>query len=287
MSISNVKIVTDSTQCIPADLIKELEISVVPVGLVLNNKVYRDNVDITCQSFFEMFRDLDWKTTTTAASPGDFISVFNDLGRVTDNVLCILVSKVMTATQESAYLARKIVRTENNNKANIEIIDSRSSAGALGFIVLEAARAARAGKSLEEVKQVVRDISSRVIYLSSIDTLKYLVRTGRAFRGAGVGDMMNIKPIIGFIDDSGYIEVLARVRGKENAIPKLVDLVKEYADIRKPLHVMFHYSNCKADAEKLKDLVTSKYRCSEVYLTEYSPVMVSTTGPMSGLSFYS
>jgi DegV family protein with EDD domain len=272
---------------LPPELIKELEISVVPVGVVLNNKVYRDNIDITCQAFFEMFRDLEWKTTTTAASPGDFLNVFTELGRTTDKIVCILVSKVMTATQESAYLARRIIRTGDNTRLNIEIIDSRSSAGALGFMVLEAARAAKAGKSLEEVKEVVQDVSSRVIYLASLETMKYLIRTGRALRGAAVGDMMNIKPIIGFIDDSGYIEVVARVRGKENAIPRMIDLVKEYADTRKPLHVITHYSNCKEDAERLKDLVTARYRCSEVYLTEFSPVMVSTTGPMCGLAFYS
>lgn len=259
----------------------------VPVGVVIKDKVYRDNIDITCQGFLDMFKDQEWKTTTTAASPGEFMSIFSELGKVTDNIVCILVSKVLTATQESAYLARRIIRTQNNSKLNIEIVDSRSSAGALGFIVLEAARAAKAGKSLEEVKSVVQDISSRVIYLSSIETMKYLIQTGRALKGAGFGDMMNIKPIIGFIDDSGFIEVISRVRGKENAIPKLVDLVKEYSDTRKPLHVIVHYSNCREDAEKLKDLITSRYRCSEVYLTEFSPVMVSTTGPMCGISFYS
>ncbi len=267
-------------------MIKELDISVVPVGLVLNDKVYRDNVDITCQGFFDMFHNQEWKTTTTAASPGDFINIFRHLGESASDVICILVSKALTATQESAYLARKIARLEDGLKTNIEIIDSRSSAGAMGFMVLEAARAARAGKSREEIIQVVQDISSRVIYLSAIETLKYLIRTGRAFRGAAIGDMMGIKPIIGFIDDSGYIEVVARVRGKENAIPKLADMIKDYADIRKPLHINFHYSNCKEDAEQLRELVTARHRCSEAFVTEYSPVMVSTTGPMCGLSFY-
>ena len=234
-----------------------------------------------------MFSDREWQTTTTAAGPADFINVFQELGKSSDNILCILVSKALTATQESAYLARKIVRSEINPDLNIEIIDSRSSAGALGFMVLEAARAAKAGKSPEEIKRVVQDISSRVVYLSSIDTLKYLIRTGRAFRGASLGDSINIKPIIGFIDDSGYIEVVARVRGKEKAIPKLVDMIKDYADIKKPLHIIFHYSNCKEDAERLQKLVTARYSCSEIYLTEFSPVMVSTTGPMCGMAFYS
>jgi len=268
-------------------LLKEFDISVAPVGLVLDGKVYRDNIDITCHGFFDIFHDQEWKTTTTAASPADFINVFQELGKTSNDILCILVSKALTATQESAYLARKITRLDINPKLNIEIIDSRSSAGALGFMVLEAARAAKAGKSMEEIKLIVQDMSTRVIYLSSIETLKYLIRTGRAFRGAAIGDMMNIKPIIGFIDDSGYIEVIARVRGKENAIPKLVDMIKDYTDIKKPLHINFHYSNRKEDAEQLQKLVSARYKCAEVFLTEYSPVMVSTTGPMFGLSFYS
>ena len=270
----------------PPELVQEFDITVVPVGVVINGKIYHDNVDITCQGFFDMFQDMDWKTTTTAASPGEFAGIFKNLAQSTDNILCILVSKALTATQESAYLARRIFRSGEYNHLNIEIIDSRSSAGALGFMVLEAARAAKAGKSLEEIKQVVQDISSRVIYLSAIDTMKYLIRNGRALKGAGVGDMMNIKPIIGFVDDSGYVEVIARVRGKESAIPKMADMVKDYVDTRKPLHVNVHYSNCKEDGEQLKNLVTSKYKCCEVYLTEFSPVMVSTTGPMCGLAFY-
>jgi DegV family protein with EDD domain len=127
-NISNVKIVTDSTHCLPQELIKELDISVVPVGLVLNDKVYRDTIDITCQGFFEMFQDLEWKTTTTAASPGEFINIFRELGKTTDNIICILVSKVLTATQESAYLARRNFRSDSNPNLHIEIIDSRSSA---------------------------------------------------------------------------------------------------------------------------------------------------------------
>jgi fatty acid-binding protein DegV len=63
--------------------------------------------------------------------------------------------------------------------------------------------------------------------------------------------------------------------------------VKEYADTRKPLHAIVHYSNCREDAAQLKSLVEASYQCAEIYMSEYSPVMVSTTGPMCGLSFYS
>ena len=67
---------------------------------------------------------------------------------------------------------------------------------------------------------------------------------------------------------------------------KLVDMVKEHADISKPLHVIVHYSNRLKDGEALKGLVTSRYKCAEVYMTDLTPVMLTHTGPMVGLSFY-
>jgi fatty acid-binding protein DegV len=96
-----------------------------------------------------MFRDQEWNTTTTAASPGEFIKIFRELCNTTRHIICILVSKAMTATQESAYLARKM-SDRYQSGLNIEIIDSRCFAGAMGFMVLEAARAAKAARVVEK-----------------------------------------------------------------------------------------------------------------------------------------
>jgi len=261
---------------------------VVPVGLVIEGKFYRDMVDITPAEFWKIFLDLKDPPSTNAANPGDFIEAFKEAGKSSPNILCILVSKALTATFESAYQARRSVRSEHP-EYNIEIIDSHTSAGALGFIVLEAARAAQEGKSLEEVIEVTQDMISRVIYLSALDTLKYMIRLGRAPRNSsGIGEIFNVKPIVGFIDDTGLTEVVARVRGKQKSLEKLVELVNKYADTSKPLHFIIHYSNCKEDAEELQKLVISKYKkYAEMYVTEYSPTMATHTGPIVGLAFYS
>ena len=182
--MSKVRIVTDTTNCLPPELIKQYDIRVVPLGLVIDGKVYRDQVDITAAEFWEMFKDLKVlkdlgeHPTTTAGTPGDFVSVFTELAETTNGIVCILVSKALTATHESAYQARRLVRHEHPN-LHIEIIDSRTSAGALGFIVSAAARAAQENKSLEEVIEVTWDIISRVIYIATLDTLKYFSRPSR------------------------------------------------------------------------------------------------------------
>jgi DegV family protein with EDD domain len=283
--MSEIKIVTDSTCCIPSELIKEYDIRIVPVGVVIDGKGYKDNIDITLDDFRQMMDKLE-KTTTSAGNPGDFLNVFTELSQVTDNIVCILVSKLLTATQESAYQARKMLRAEHPN-VNIEIVDSKSSAGAMGYMVLEAARAAREGKSFDEVMEVINDMIYRAIYLSSLDTLKYLIRIGRAPRGAYVGELLDVKPVIGFVDDTGLVEVVARVRGKNKALSTLVDLIPKYVDVKKPLHVMVHYFRGIEEGNQLRDMIQSKYKCTEIYVTEFSPVMVVSSGPMIGLSVYS
>ena len=284
--MSRVRIVTDSTNCLPQEFITDHDITVIPVGLVIDDEHYRDCVDITLEEICSRFRDMKKQPTTTAGNPGDFLNVFTELGQTTDSILCILVSKALTATHESAYGARRLIRRQHPN-LKIEIVDSKTSAGALGFIVLEAARAAGEGKDLREVVDITRDMVSRVMYLAALDTLRYLVNTGRAPRGTTIGEMLDVKPVIGFIDDTGLMEVVARVRGKRKAMDKIVDLVGKHVDADRPIHVMVHYSDAIEEGERLKDLISSRYNCAEVFLTPFSPVMVSATGPMVGIGFYS
>lgn len=281
-----VGIITDSTNCLPSELIREYGIRVVPVGMVIEGKPYRDLVDITLDEFQGMVNDLEKQPTTTAANPGDFLNVFTELTESTDSIVCILVSKTLTATQESAYQAKRLIRAEHP-ELNIEIIDSKTSAGALGFIVLEAARTAQQNKSLQEVVAIAQDMVFRVVYLAALDTLKYLMKIGRAPRVTSIGEMLDIKPIIGFVDDTGLIDVVARVRGKRKSLTTLVELVEKYVDTDKPIHAMVHYTNGLEQVEELKDLLISRYNCVEMYLTRLSPVMVSAVGPLVGLSVYS
>ena len=258
----------------------------VPVHLIIEGKDYRDQVDITPTEFWKIFRASKEMWTTSAASSGDFANAFTELAKSTDSIVCIALSKALSATHEAAVQAGEMVKAENPN-LNIEIIDSKTATGALGFVVLEAARAARVGKSLAEVVQVVQDMISRVKFFFAPDTLKYLIKIGRAPKTAIIGEFLQVKPIIGMVNGTGLIENLGRVRTKRKAMVKIADMIKEHIDTKKPVHVMVHYSDRMEDGEQLKEKVASRYNCAEVYLTEFTPVMASAIGPVVGLSFYS
>jgi len=279
-------IVTDSTNCLPPDIIQDFGIRVIPVGMVIDGKVYRDLVDIDMAGFHRLVKGIEDQPSTAAGNPADFLQAFKELAESVDHILCILVSKALTATQDSAYLAKRMLRRERP-EVRVEIVDSKTSAGALGFVVLEAARTARRGGSFEEVMAAAREMILRVIYLASLESLQYLINIGRAPKTTSLGEALNVKPIIGFVDDTGLVEVVSRVRGKKKALDTMVKLIGRYVETDRELHLMVHYVDGRGEAEELEAMVTSRYGCTEVYVTPYTPVMVSAVGPMVGLSVYS
>jgi DegV family protein with EDD domain len=284
--MSSVGIVTDSTSCLPPELIKKYNIRVVPAGFSIDNKPYRDQIDISNEEFWRLFKKARRLPTTSAIAPGEFTTAFADLMKGTDSIVCILVSKALSAIQSSAQQAKEITRTQNPN-LKIEIVDSRNSTGALGFMVLEAARAAQNGANLEQVIKVAEDMIPRVKFVCVLETLKYLIKGGRAPKTAYIGELLRVKPFIGMVSDKGVVESLGKEMGKEKAISKMVDMVKDYTDVNKPLHLMVHYSDKVDEGEKLKQTVTKRYNCSELYMTPFTPVMSCHTGPVLSLSFYS
>ncbi|MFC1940324.1 DegV family protein [Chloroflexota bacterium] len=283
--MSKVGIVTDSVNCLPANLTKEYGIHIVPLLLSINGKSYRDQVDITNDEFWKLFPEIK-EFTTSAPAPGDFASTFEELSKSTDSIACITLSRALSATHEAAAQAGEMFKSEHPD-INIEVIDSRTAAGAQGFIVLEAARAAQSGKNLAEVTQVARDMIPRVKFVVGMETLKYLIRSGRAPKVAYMVELAQVKPIIGMVNNTGAVENLTRARGKRKCMLRMVDMVKEHVDISKPVHLMAHYTDRIEDAEEVRNMATSQYNSAEVYVTPFTPVMSGHTGPVVTLSFYS
>ncbi len=282
--MGKVHLVTDTVCCLPDNLVKEYDISIVPMSLTINGKPYRDQVDIGPDEFWKMFDEIkEFKTGAPALH--EFTNIFSNLSKKTDDIACVFVSKALSATYEAACQARELFLRDNPGK-NIEIIDSRTAAGAQGFIVLEMARAAAAGKSLKEVVSTANNMIARVKFACALETLKYLIKSGRAPKTAYLGELMHVRPIIGMVNNTGLVENLGRARGKEKSMERLVELVSEYVKPDQPLHVIVHYTNSIEDGKQLEQMVLSRFNCVEHYMTPYTPVMSGHTGPVFAVSFY-
>jgi len=283
--MTRVGIITDSVACVPVDKTKEYDISIVPFVLHLDGKSYLDQREITPEEFWKMFNDIK-EVTTGAPAQGIFIEEFRKMSKNTDSIACVFLSKALSALPESAAQARDIFIKENPG-INIEIVDSRTACGAEGFAALEMAKAAQKGKNLQEVVQIGQDISLRSKCIFGMETLKYLIKGGRAPKTAYVGEMLGIKPIVGFVNNTGVVDNIGKARGLHGCMQKLVDMVGTYSKPNKPLHINVHYTNDLEKGRELQKLINEKYHCVENYFTPFTPVMCGHTGPVISVSFYS
>ena len=256
----------------------------------MNKKVYKDYVDITPEEFWKMFPTLTGIPTTSAVSLGDFRQAFLNLATKTDSIVCITLSNELSATHKAAQQAADIVRGEIPS-LNIAVVDSRTSAGALGLIVIEAARAAKAGKSLAEVLQVAKSMIPKVKYFMMLESMKYIARIGRNpdanTKPQVPQPQVAISPILGIVKpDSGLIQNLDRASNMDEAIAKGIEMVKNYIDVNKPVHFLLHYPDRIDKCEQMKKDLCAKYKCAEVHMGQFSPTTIVAVGPMYGIAFW-
>ncbi|MCK4723396.1 MAG: DegV family protein, partial [Dehalococcoidia bacterium] len=194
--MKKVAILTDSTCCLPQDLVEKYDICIVPLWIVYEGKSYRDGIDISPNEVYKIMRRRENLPTTSTPSAGDFLDAYRRLSQKAETILCIILTGLQSKTFDTALVAKEMAKEVIPNTA-IEVVDSRAVAGALGFIIVEAARIASQGGELAQAIKAARSMMGRVNFLAMLDTLFYLARTGRIGRAAAwAGSLLNVKPIV-------------------------------------------------------------------------------------------
>jgi DegV family protein with EDD domain len=285
--MKKVAVVTDSTCCLPSDLIQKYEIQLIPIYIIYQGRSYRDRIDITPGEIYKIMRARKDLPTTSVSSPEEFLETYHQLSQKTDSILCITVTSLQSGVFNMAFTAKEMAREKLPDTA-IEVLDSRAVAGSLGFIVLEAARLASQGAGLAQVKEAARNVMNKVSFLGMLDTLYYLARTGRIARAAAwAGSLLNVKPIVGHFPSVGETTPVARPRSKVKGLEHMLEMIAERIGGSKA-HIMVQHADELEEAEKLKATIESRFDCSELLLTEFSSGMGVHCGPgLLAVSFYS
>jgi DegV family protein with EDD domain len=286
-SKQRVAIVTDSVAQVPPETLSELNISVVPLTIQIGGQIYLDGIDISPTELYRRMRHEGARPTTTAPSLGDFQAVFRKRFRQgAQAVLCITISGQLSSTYSAACLAAEQVKAEFPGPA-IEVLDSREVAIVEGFVVMAAARAAAAGKTLAEVLQAAKDAGKRASLVATVETLEYLARNGRIGKAAYLlGSMINIKPML-TINAQALVEPVSKVRGENQAMRAMVDHVVEQTAGRAQLRVAVLEADAAERAARLQGMLLEKLQPVELFNSEFTPVLGVHTGPgMVGLAYY-
>lgn len=278
--MSKVALVTDSTAYIPKDMVNEYDISVAPQVLIWGQETFRDGVDISPDEFYTRLKKSKTMPTTSQVNMATFQQIFQRLLDENHDVLAILLSNRLSKTLESALQARELFPG-----APIEVVDSWSTAMAMGFQVLSVARLAQQGAKLAECKALAEKATAYTGVMFAVDTLEFLYRGGR-IGGATrfLGSALNIKPILELRD--GRVEPVERVRTRKKSLMRLVEMVGERIAGRQPVRLASLHANAAEEAKEILEIAIERYNPIETVFSEVSPVVGNHAGPGTvGLTF--
>lgn len=269
-------IVTDSTADLPAYLIEEHEIHVVPTILVLEGKEYADGIGISREEFYNRLPSLQTPPTTAAPSIGDFATPYETLlSNGCDHVISIHAASQLTTIINVARQAAK----EFPDK--ITCIDSGSLSLGVGFQVLAAAEETESG--IRSALEAVASSRKRLQVSAALDTMEYLRRSGRVPGAvAALGGLLSIKPMIELKD--GEVKPIGAVRTTKQADERMLKFLLELGDMER---LAILHTNAEPRAKSLLDELMSRVRKSiprEILFVNVTAVIGTHLGP-NGIGF--
>jgi DegV family protein with EDD domain len=271
--VTKIGFVTDSTAYLPPEIIKRYDIKVGPQVLIWGQEELADGVDIAPDEFYARLKSSTVNPTTSQVTIATFQKIFEPLVAEGTPILAVLISTKLSGTVQSAIQAKELFPG-----ATIEIVDSEATAMALGFQLLEAARAAEEGRPFAEVVEIARKAKNHTGVLFVVDTLEFLHRGGRIGGAKKLfGTALKVKPLLEL--QNGRIEPLVNVRTKAKATARLLDELEQRLGGRKPIRIAALHAAAPDEAKRLKEEAEKRFQPVESMLAEVSPVVGTHAGP--------
>jgi DegV family protein with EDD domain len=267
----SIKIITDSTADLPSELVKELDITVIPAYLRFGETLHRDRISFSDDEFYKEMIEGAVYPVTEPATPEDFANVYKKEAQEADGIVSIHISSKISATCNAAFQGKKLA----NMEYPLEIIDSESLSMGLGLLSIAAAELAQSGKSLSELINIMRYMIPNVRMLGLFDTVKYLARGGRINRAvAFFGSALKVRPML--TAQNGEVEPAGQVYRRSTGLQRLHRFVNDTQDIQDAAVV---YSTTPKEAQNLADHIGTVAPSSRIYLTKMGPILGIHGGP--------
>lgn len=274
--MNEVKIICDSLSDVNKEYLEKYDIDVVPLTVILNEKEYRDGIDMQPEEFYRILREENAYPKTSQATYAQFKEIFDKYTKDGKKILYISGSAVATGTCQSAIMAK------NDTEGEIYIYDSNNLTFGAGFFVVKAAEMINEGNTIEEVFKALDEIKEKYVLMFSVDTLEYLKKGGRiSSTKATVGSLLNIKPILEVKD--GLVSQVGQVRGKKNVLNKMIECIKErLGDDLEQEEVYIGYSDDLKEREKLTEIAKEVFKPKKIGYFIIGTCVGSHSGPGVG-----
>ncbi|HZG15675.1 MAG TPA: DegV family protein [Candidatus Bathyarchaeia archaeon] len=270
-------ILTDSAADIDPALRESLGIVSVPLKVSFGEDTFADGVNLSSSQFFEKLRGSEVLPVTSQPSPLDFAEAYKGIVETHGKdvqIIALILSAVLSGTYQSAVIGKSMLEED----LDITVIDSRKASFVHGIVAVEAARAAQAGKTKQQILDIIERMLDQTAVFFVVDTLTYLQKGGRIGKAAAVvGSLLNIKPIL-TLDSAGTVTPYDKVRGTKKALARVMEALKEFAGDQ-PVKAAVLHGDAAAEGAALLEQVKQEFKVTDTYLQEIGPVIGTHTGP--------
>lgn len=278
-------ILTDSCCDLPASMVQELGIQVMPMIFRVEEREYLnypDNRDMAPDTFYEVLR-AGKLGSTSAINVGEFQAVMTEIVEKGKDVLYLAFSSGLSTTYQSSRIAAQEVM-EAHPEATVAVVDTLCASMGQGLLVYLAAQEQKKGRSLKEVRDFVEETIPHLCHFFTVDDLHHLHRGGRVSAAAAVlGSMLQMKPVL-HVDDEGHLIPVSKVRGRKAALKALTDKMVELAEDTKT--VFISHADCQADAETVAAAIREKFPVERLEINFIGPVIGNHAGPGTVALFF-
>ena len=276
-----VRLVTDSSACLPPHEIEGHGIAIVPTVLVWSGVELRDGVDITNEAFWKRLATDPNLPTTSATSPSAYAAEFVKARDAGTDVLCPTIPRRISAMSEMAEIAAR----DFTGPPFVRVVQTGAAAMAHGFPVLLGARAASAGADLAAVERTVQAAAADSGIVALLGSLEYLARGGRVPRAvARVADVLPSTFMLEMRHER--IRFRAAFGSRARALRALLGRLRRAARGASYLGVTVHHAAAVDEAHRLAEQVRRELAPDDLYVTGFTPVMGAHVGPdLVGLAY--
>ena len=269
-------VVTDSAADLPNAWVERHGVTIVPMQVILGDRVYRDGVDLQSDELLELMRDpSNPLPKTSQPSPAAFRWAYaRALEHGAEELLGVFVSGAISGTLASA---RAVLREFDD--VQTAAVDSRSASLGVGLLVIRAIELLELGLAVSAVVAELRRVRDQSNVFFTVDTIEHLLRSGRIGRTrAWLGEMLDLKPILSLTSD-GRVVPIDRARGRAAVVDRVLALVDErVGDARQVRFGVAHFG-VPETADEIARLLRSRYPAKEVLVGPAAAALGVHTGP--------
>ncbi len=259
------KIVADSSCDLNEELRKGMNISIAPLTLQIDDKIYIDDKDIDIIELMKSMRNSKNTPKTACPSPQSFL----DLYKGEESIFVVTLSSALSGTYRSAKLAKQMFLEEVGNKF-IHVFDSMSASIGETLVSLKISELIKRKCAEIEIVEKVNTYIKEMKTFFILETLDNLVKTGRITNlAAKVSSALSIKPIMK--EDKGHIKLHEKVLGAKRAFKRFVETIEEHGNNIEDKVLGIAHCNCIEKAIRFKEEVLKKYKFKDI-------IIVSTAG---------